>query len=69
MNTATVEMPKLMNPDQTAEVLGVTVETLSLWRCTKRYPLAFVKIGKCVKYRADDVLAFIESRTVNCTAA
>ena len=33
-----VEPDRLLTPEQTAEMLGVTMGTLSVWRCTKRYP-------------------------------
>ena len=48
---------------QVAETLGVTTGTLAVWRCTKRYQLAFVKIGRKIFYRSEDVNAFVESRT------
>jgi hypothetical protein len=53
-----------LTPAETAAILGVKVETLSIWRCTKRYALSFVKIGKKVFYRGTDVQKFIESRTI-----
>jgi hypothetical protein len=37
---------------------------MMVWRCTKRYPIPYVKIGRSVKYRRSDLLAFIASRTV-----
>lgn len=43
--------------------LGVSAGTLSVWRCTGRYPLPFVKVGRRVRYRIGDLLAFVESRT------
>jgi hypothetical protein len=49
---------------QAAEILGVTAGTLSVWRCTRRYPLPYVKIGRAVRYRMADIERFIESRTV-----
>lgn len=48
---------------QVAETLGVTTGTLAVWRCTKRYQLPFVKIGRKIFYRSEDVSAFVESRT------
>jgi Helix-turn-helix domain len=51
----------LLTPQQTAEVLGVTIGTLAVWRCTARYPLPFVKIGRRVKYRVNDINNFIEN--------
>lgn len=55
-------MEKLLTPAQTAELLGIKEQTLTVWRCTKRYPLAYVKVGRSVMYREADVRHFIESR-------
>lgn len=55
-------MQKLLTPAQTAELLGISVETLAVWRCKKRYNLPYVKVGRSVKYRETDVHQFIESR-------
>lgn len=45
-----------------ADFLGLEPGTLAVWRCNKRYNLPFVKMGRLVKYRESDLLAFIESR-------
>ncbi|WP_020561589.1 helix-turn-helix domain-containing protein [Methylosarcina fibrata] len=55
----------LLNTKQAAEYLGVTVSTLEVWRCTKRYPIPFIKVGHLVKYRKTALDAFLESRTVD----
>lgn len=60
---------KLLTPRQVAEQLGVTVHTLAVWRCTKRYPLPYVKSGRLVRYRPADVDAFITSRLQPCDVA
>ena len=52
-----------LNPEETASILGVTAGTLAVWRCTKRYCLPFVKIGRKIFYRSEDVQSFVESRT------
>jgi len=52
----------LMTPEEVAEYLGLEVETLNVWRCTKRYNLPYSKIGRLVRYRAEDVEAFVTSR-------
>ncbi len=52
----------LMTPEQVAEYLGVSIETLNVWRCTKRYNLPYVKAGRLVRYRFEDVEAFVASR-------
>ncbi len=54
----------LLDETQTAERLGVSPNTLQVWRSSKRYPLPYVKIGRNVRYRASAVEAFITSRTV-----
>ena len=57
-------MKKLLSSAEVAEILGVKEKTLRDWRATKRYDLPYVKSGWLVKYRAEDVEAFIESRKV-----
>jgi hypothetical protein len=54
-----------LSPQQTADALGVKLETLAVWRATKRYPLPYVKIGKKVSYRLEDINKFIETRVRN----
>lgn len=55
-------MENLLTPTEVADHLGVTVGTLSVWRCNGRYDLPYVKIGRRVMYRLEDVSSFIESR-------
>jgi len=50
----------LLTPKKAAEILGVAIGTLAVWRCTARYPLPFVKIGRRVMYREQDINNFIE---------
>lgn len=50
----------LLTPKKAAEILGVAIGTLAVWRCTARYPLPFVKIGRRVMYREQDVNNFID---------
>lgn len=55
---------RLLPPEEAAPLVGVTVGTLQVWRSTNRYPLKYVKAGRLVRYRLEDIQAFIESRTV-----
>jgi len=48
-------------PKKTANILAVTGQTLSVWCCTKRHSIKYVKIGSKVFYRENDIQAFIES--------
>jgi len=42
---------QLLTRKQAAEFLGVREATLAHWKCTGRYNLPAVKIGRLVKYR------------------
>jgi len=57
---------ELLTPAETAALLGMSKGTLEVWRSTKRYPLNFVKIGGLVRYRREDVEAFVTARVVQC---
>ena len=58
----TTEYQRLLKPTEVAALLGVTVATLEVWRCTNRYPLPYVKVGRSVRYEAGDVETFISKR-------
>lgn len=57
----------LLDEAQAAAYLDLRPNTLSIWRCTGRYPLRFRKIGRKVRYAAGDLLAFLEARTFQHT--
>ena len=46
------------------EILGVSKNLLAIWRCTDRYPLRWVKVGRLVRYREEDLATFIERQTM-----
>lgn len=58
------EEDRLLDEREAAAILNVSVGTLQVWRSTRRYPLAYTKIGRAVRYRRSAVLAFIASRTI-----
>ena len=54
-----------LTPAEAAEMLGVGVQTLAVWRCNRRYPLPFIRLTpRCIRYELRDVERFIESRRV-----
>ncbi|MDD5033285.1 MAG: helix-turn-helix domain-containing protein [Methylococcaceae bacterium] len=58
----------MLDTETAAQCLGVQKATLEVWRSTGRYPaLRFVKIGRLVRYRAGDLLAFIDGRIMSHT--
>lgn len=54
----------LLTPKQVAEMLHTSPAVLAQWRYKKVYPLRYVKVGRRVFYRAEDVQRFIELRTI-----
>ena len=52
-------------PSEAAAYLGIAENTLAIWRCTKRYPLAYIKVGRRVRYRISDLEAFLATRTIS----
>ena len=61
MSTA-IPVSDLLTRSQAAAYLNIKPQTLSVWLCTKRYPLPYVKVGRCVRYQRADLDAFIASR-------
>jgi excisionase family DNA binding protein len=55
----------LLEEKQAAQFLQVEPGTLSVWRCTGRYKIPFIKVGRLVRYRQSDLEAWLESRTLN----
>ncbi len=49
----------LLSRKEAAKYLGISEQTLAIWKCAKRYDLPFVKIGRLIKYRKADLDAFI----------
>jgi excisionase family DNA binding protein len=59
---------QLLDQKQAAERLTVSPGTLAVWRCTGRYNLPFVKVGRVVRYRSSDLDAWLNERA-GCTRA
>jgi excisionase family DNA binding protein len=53
----------IFDPIQAAQYLGIDTGTLAVWRCTGRYALPFIKVGRKVRYRISDLNAWLASRT------
>lgn len=53
----------LLDSNAAGVVIDATPGTLSVWRSTGRYALPFIKVGRKVRYRRADLLAWLEKRT------
>lgn len=59
---------KMLSTADAADLLGLQPCTLSAWREDGSQPsLAFFKLGKAVRYRYGDLIAFLESRRASST--
>jgi hypothetical protein len=58
MNNA-LNFEPLLTAGETAVFLKVSIGTLAVWRSTKRYALAYIKVGRAVRYKKSDLEAFI----------
>jgi len=59
---------RLLTPTEASERLGVPVGTLCVWRCTKAVPIPYVKLGRSVRYRAEDLDRFVAENTIKAGA-
>ena len=64
MHAQPLQNDPLLTEQQAADMLGIKSTTLQVWRCNQRYPLAYIKIGRNVRYRASAVQKFLDLRTV-----
>ncbi|MCR8827618.1 helix-turn-helix domain-containing protein [Pseudosulfitobacter koreensis] len=60
-------LPSILTQAQAAEYLGVSEKKLERDRwCERRIP--YVKMGRHVRYRASDLVAYVESNIVEAAA-
>jgi excisionase family DNA binding protein len=58
----------LLTPKQAAEVLNVPEGTLNMWRTRGGADLAYIKVGKGVRYRVAAIQEFLEVNTKGAAA-
>lgn len=68
MTTKASPATELLDETAAAKHLSIAPATLRIWRCTGRYPLPYIKVGRCVRYRAGDLDAFLQQRTHSLAA-
>lgn len=61
------ELPMLATPAQVGSYTGIPINTLASWRFEGSH-LPFVKMGRLVRYRRQDVLDFIQGSVYSSTA-
>lgn len=64
----TRELPELLSTSELAQYLDVPLSTIYLWRNRGEGPPGF-KVGKQVRYRVSDVVAWLDERRANASEA
>jgi len=59
-NAATLRVSNLLTKKEAAVFLRVSVKTLDRWICQRRGP-KYYKVGCLVRYREEDLIAFLEA--------
>lgn len=54
------DLPELITREQLSEYTGIAVNTLAQWAVNKTGPKV-IKLGRAVRYRRDDVAAWLEA--------
>lgn len=60
-------LQSLLTPDEAAKILEVRPSTLARWRWAGRGP-RYAKYGKVIRYRREDIDAFIQAHLCRHTA-
>jgi len=64
-NTPETAVPeRLLTAPELAALLGLQVQSLARWRCTREGP-PYLKVGRAVRYRQADVDAWLARQTVS----
>jgi hypothetical protein len=59
----------LLNNKEAAAYIGITAPTLDIWRCTKRFNIPYIRVGRLIKYRQETLDTFLASRTIDIEKA
>jgi predicted site-specific integrase-resolvase len=63
----TSHLPRMLTPDEAAKFLEVRPSTLARWRWAGKGP-PYAKYGKVIRYRREDIEAFIQGHILAHTA-
>ena len=55
------KLEELLNEHDVARITGLSVASIRRWRLLKQGP-RYLKIGAAVRYRAEDISAWLEAR-------
>lgn len=61
MGTISNALAELLNEHDVARITGLSVASVRRWRLLRQGP-KYMKIGAAVRYKAEDITAWLESR-------
>lgn len=63
MSIAEITKPGLfLTPDDLESIYGIPKGTQAVWRCTGRYALPYIKVGRNVRYRREAIEEWLKGR-------
>jgi hypothetical protein len=67
MKSISTDPDVLLTEHATAEILNLSIRTLQSWRLRRAGP-PFVQVGRAVRYRRRDLIAWIDANTCGGSA-
>lgn len=68
MSANPIDPDTLLTEVAAAKLLKLSIRTLQAWRCRGTGP-AFVRVGRAIRYRYSDLIAWVRSNTVQPSAS
>ena len=67
--TSLAELPALLDPRDFYALTGVRIQTQANWRNQRTNGLPFIRCGHLIRYKREDVLAWLNRNTVGTSTA
>jgi hypothetical protein len=55
---------RLLTPQEVADILKIRKNTLATWRCSGRYDLPYIKVGRVVRYELESLTKFMSQQAM-----
>jgi len=60
-----LEDRQYLTPEQLSDMLNISLSTIEKWRFNGNVKIPFIKLGRIIRYRVDDVHQFLEDNIVH----
>lgn len=58
----------LLDTQGAAKILNIPAKTITKWRSTGENDIPYIRIGRAIRYKPSDLIAYIERHTVGGVA-